>query len=384
MAINFNNIGRMLDLPINQADNKPATQNLNQSSGVDSIGFLPKVKDILSLGSKLFPKLGSNTTSLTPRAGFPENPLSFDNLKYLLKLVAGTIPLTSKLTPDLKNDGKLEQYPKGQNLPTVPKVYAVNGIATNELTRADMGNKTAQFLNKNVNFINNSTEGPAIDLLQCAKELFLGIPTKPTETLANAIYKDLTKNPPEKLQLVGYSQGTIMTTHAVSLAITKMKENGYSDSQIKQLMSENVRVALTGCPVDLTNPGHVVGNVPPGPRTASSKTIGDYFTTEDIFLSGKGEPYGTKINREQGPGELSRPNFEMLRHDKDVVATVIHDFGADDIQSLKSNPGKFLGKLGSQILSQTLASVRDTLNPFGYHMYDNVYLAYMVDHKLVD
>ncbi len=381
MAVNFNN--NRFDLSLNLF-NQNRTNNTNQSSKVDSIGKLSKATDLLSLNIGLLPSLSSTISSLTPRAGFPENPLSFDNIKYLLKLVAGTIPLTSKLTPDSKNDGKLEKYPKNGNLDSVPKVYAVNGIATNGLTRADMGNKTAQALGKNINFVNNSTEGPAVDLIECAKELFLGIPSKPTVTLANEIYKNLTKNPPEKLELVGYSQGTIMTTHAVSLAITKMKENGYSDAQIKLLMSENVRVALTGCPVDLTNPAHVVGNIPPGPRTAGTKTISDYFTTSDRFLSGKGEPYGEKITREQGTGELSRANFEMLRHDKDAVSTIIHDFGADDVKDLASSPSRFLGRLGAKILDQTLNSLHDTLNPFGYHMYDNVYLAYMVDHNLVD
>jgi len=380
VGISFNN--NKFDFSLNLF-NQNRTNNTNQSSGIDLIGKLNKATDLLTLNASLLPKLNTNVSSLTPRAGFPENPLSFDNVKYLLKLVLGTIPLTSKLTPDSKNDGKMEKFPKGADLESVPKVYAINGIATNELTRADMGNKTAQALNKNINFINNSTEGPAIDLLQCAKELFLGIPSKPTETLAGEIYKNLTKNPPEKMELVGYSQGTIMTTHAVSLAITKMKENGYSDSQIKTLMSDNVRVALTGCPVDLTNPAHVVGNIPPGPRTAGSKTIADYFTTSDRFLSGKGEPYGEKIVREQGAGELKDANFEMLRHDKDPVATIIHDFGADDVKDLASKPGKFLGKLGAKLLDQTLNSVRDTLNPFGYHMYDNVYLAYMVDRNLV-
>lgn len=380
MAISFNN---KFDFPLNPF-NQNRTNSTNQSSGLDLVGKLNKATDLLTLNANLLPKLNANVSSLTPRAGFPENPLSLDNIGYLLKLVLGTIPLTSKLTPDSKNDGKLEKYPKSGNLESSPKVYAINGIATNELTRADMGNKTSQSLNKNVNLINNSTEGPAQDLLQCAKELFLGIPSKPTETLASEIYKNLTKNPPEKMELIGYSQGTIMTTHAVSLAITKMKDNGYSDSQIKQLMSDNVKVALTGCPVDLTNPGHVVGNIPPGPRTVNSKTISDYFTTSDRYLSGKGEPYGEKITREQGSGELARANFEMLRHDKDIVATVIHDFGGDDIKSLASNPGKFLGRLGAQLLDKTLASVKDTLNPVGYHMYDNVYLAYMVDHNLVD
>ncbi|MBI4851871.1 MAG: hypothetical protein HY819_08760 [Acidobacteria bacterium] len=381
MAISFNN--NKFDFSLNLF-NQNRTNNTNQASGLDLVGKLNKATDLLTLNASLLPKLSTNVSSLTPRGGFPENPLSFDNIKYLLKLVAGTIPLTSKLTPDSKNDGKLEKYPKNGDLGSTPKVYAINGIATNELTRADMGNKTAQFLNKNVSLINNSTEGPAIDLLQCAKELFLGIPSKPTETLANEIYKNLTQNPPEKMELIGYSQGTIMTTHAVSLAITKMKENGYSDAQIKSLMSDNVRVALTGCPVDLSNPAHVVGNIPPGPRTATTKTISDYFTTSDRFLSGKGEPYGEKINREQGAGELSRPNFEMLRHDKDLVATVIHDFGKDDVKDLASSPGKFLGRLGAKLLDQTLSSIRDTLNPFGYHMYDNVYLAYMIDHNIVD
>lgn len=381
MAISFNN--NKFDFSLNLF-NQNRTNNTNQSSGIDLLGKLNKATDLLTLNSNLLPNLTNTVSSLTPRAGFPENPLSLSNIKYLLQLVAGTIPLTSKLTPDSKNDGKLEIYPKNGNLESSPKVYAVNGIATNELTRADMGNKTAQFLNKNINFINNSTEGPAQDLLQCAKELYLGIPSKPTITLANEIYKNLTQNPPEKMELIGYSQGTIMTTHAVSLAITKLKENGYSDSQIKQLMSDNVQVALTGCPVDLTNPGHVVGNIPPGPRTATSKTIADYFTTSDRYLSGKKEPYGEKITREQGSGELAKANFEMLRHDKDIVATTIHDFGGDDLQQLVSRPAKFLGRLGAELLNKTLASFKDTLNPVGYHMYDNVYLAYMVDHKLLD
>ncbi|KAF0220939.1 MAG: hypothetical protein FD167_5054, partial [bacterium] len=96
MAVNFNN--NRFDLSLNLF-NQNRTNNTNQSSKVDSIGKLSKATDLLSLNIGLLPSLSSTISSLTPRAGFPENPLSFDNIKYLLKLVAGTIPLTSKLTP---------------------------------------------------------------------------------------------------------------------------------------------------------------------------------------------------------------------------------------------------------------------------------------------
>lgn len=382
MAINFNtNSLNFLTNIENKVENKIA--NVSHTLGLDSIGKLGKTPDLLSLNASLLPSLKSNTSSLSSRAAFADNPLSFDNIKYLLRLVAGTIPLTNKLGPDSKNDGKITSYPKEGGLASSPKVYAINGIATNDLTRSDMGNETSKLLNKQVNLINNSTEGPAVDLLECAKELFLGIPSKPTQTLASEISKNLTKNPPEKMELIGYSQGTIMTTNAISMAITDLKSKGYSDQQIKQLMSDNVKVSLVGCPVDLNNSAHVIANVPPGPATANTKPLSYYFTTEDRLLSGKSAPYGEKINREKGAGELSTPNFEIVRHDTDVVATVIHDFGADDVKSLASNPVSFLGKLGAKLLSQTLTSVHDTLNPFGYHMYDNVYLNYMVDNKLV-
>jgi hypothetical protein len=380
VAINFNT--NKFDF-LSHIDNNNKTATINHSSSLDSIGKLGKTPDLLSLNASLLPTLKSNASSISSRASFAESPLNFDNIKYLLRLVAGTIPLTSKLGPDSKNDGVMTSYPKDGSLPSSPKIYAINGIATNELTRSDMGNETSKLLGKQVNLINNSTEGPAVDLLECAKELYLGIPSKPTQTLASEIYKNLTQNPPQKMELIGYSQGTIMTTNAISTAIAKMKSNGYSDQQIKQLMSDNVKVSLVGCPVDLSNPAHVVANVPPGPATASTKRLDYYFTTEDRLLSGKSAPYGEKLNREKGAGELSTPNFEVVRHDTDVVATVIHDFGANDIKDLASNPVSFLGRLGAKLLSQTLTSVHDTLNPFGYHMYDNVYLNYMVDKKLV-
>ncbi|MCS6885742.1 MAG: hypothetical protein RMM17_05235 [Acidobacteriota bacterium] len=324
----------------------------------------------------------SAATKMAKRAGFPENPLSFENVKDIGKLLLGTIPL-SGLAPDKINDGKIENYPKGGGLRSEPKVYLVNGIATNEYMRDQMGEQTAKALGSNVTFIKNATEGPITDLLQCVKELVFAVPSKPTETLANEIYKNLTAQPPQKMSLIGYSQGSIITTHALSLAITRMKQDGYSDEQIRNLMSENVRVTLVGCPVDLNNPAHTIANVPPGLPTSGTKRLDYYFTTQDRVLYGKNEPFDERITRETGPGELARPNFEIVRHDKDLVATTIHDLDLGDVFGLFKNPAEVLIRIGAQLIDDLGSSFKDTLNPVGYHMYEPVYLQHMVNRGLV-
>lgn len=372
------NISRVLDSIGDRIQN--VTENLGKIASAASVA-LARTAPSIATTTDLLPGLGSSTLDMAKRGGFPANPVSLENFKSIGQLLLGTVPL-SGLLPDKVNDGKIEQYPKDGSLGSEPKVYLVNGIATNEYMRDVMGEQTSQALGKNVTFIKNATEGPVMDLIQCVKELVFAVPSKPTETLSDEIYKNLTAEPPQKMSLIGYSQGTIVTTHALSLAITRMKEDGYSDEQIRDLMSENVRVTLVGSPVDLNNPAHTIANVPPGLPTASTKRLDYYFTTQDRQLYGKNEPFAERVTRETGPEELDRPNLEIVRHDKDLVATTIHDLDLGDIYGLFQNPAKVLSDIGAQLLDDLGSSFKDTLNPVGYHMYEPVYLQYMVNRGL--
>jgi hypothetical protein len=375
------NMGNRLAKTNNKVND--AVQNLTGNRSVEGINRLGNTPDLLAIGTQMLPSLQKSSSTIAARGGFPSNPFSLDNLKNIGQLLLGTIPLTTNLLPDFVADGKIQSYPKNSNLPSTPKTYLVNGIATNDSLRQVMGNETSKALGKKVNLINNSTDGPVLDLLQSAQELVFSVPTKPTQTLSNEIYKNLTQQPPAKMELIGYSQGTIMTTHALSLAITRMKQNGYSDAQIKGLMSANVRVALVGAPVDPNNPAHTIFNIPPGLPGANTKRLSDYFTVQDRLLDGKGEPYVENIRREQGAGELARPNFELVRHDDDLVATAIHDIKVEDLGNLFKNPIDALTKIGKDLFNDVGRSLLDTGNPVGYHMYDVVYLDYLVKNKLV-
>lgn len=358
-------------------------QELAHTKGLDAIGNKSANTDLVASKAVSLPGLDGIKSNVASRASFPSNPLSLDNFKNIGKLLLGTVPLTKYLLPDFVEDGKIETFPSSQAKSSDPKVYLVNGIATNDGGRDTMGKDTASATGKNVTFVNNSTDGPAVDLLQCVSELVFAQPTKPTTTLSNEIYKNLTSQPPQKMELIGYSQGTIITTHAISMAITRMKENGYSDDQIKGLMSNNVKVALAGCPVDLNNPAHTITNVPPGPAGPDTKRLDYYFTTEDRQIFGAGEPYTEKINRESGAGELSKPNFEILRHDKDLVATTIHDIKLKDLGDIVKDPAGLFQRIGSQLIDDLGSSFKDTLNPVGYHMYNNVYLDFMASRNLI-
>lgn len=357
-------------------------KEIAQSAAVD---LATRTQDLLSTGAAAIPGLDRLAPSLPSRASFPSNPLSLSNLKYLGRLLLGTIPLTNRLSLDLVEDGKIETYPKNGGLKSDTKVYLVNGVATNDGARATMGEQTARGLGRNVTFVNNSTTGVGFDLLQCVQELVFAKSTKPTETLANEIVKNLTSATPQKMELIGYSQGSIITTHALSLAITRMKADGYSDAEIKQLMSDNVRVALAGCPVDLNNPAHTIANVPPGMPGPETKRLDYYFTVEDRLLTGKGDrPFGEEIKRETGSGELARPNFEIIRHDKDLVATTLHDIKLSDLSDIVKDPVGLAGRLGAQVLEDVGVSIKDTINPVGYHMYDSIYLDYMINKGLIE
>lgn len=376
------NIGRVLDNISNRLQD--VTENLSkiaESTATGAIGRLAKTAQSVATTADLLPGLSSTALNVAKRGGFPANPVSLENFKSIGQLLLGTIPL-SGLLPDKVNDGKIEQYPKDGSLGSEPKVYLVNGIATNEYMRDVMGAQTSQALGKNVTLVKNSTEGPVMDLIQCVKELVFAVPSKPTETLSDEIYKNLTSEPPQKMSLVGYSQGSIVTTHAISLAIARMKENGYSDEQIRNLMSTNVRVILVGCPVDLNNPAHTIANVPPGLPTSETRRLDYYFTTQDRQLYGKSEPFTEQITRETGSEELDRPNLEIVRHDKDLVATTVHDLDLGDIYGLFQNPAQVLSDIGAQLLDDLGSSFKDTLNPVGYHMYEPIYLQYMTSKGL--
>lgn len=343
-----------------------------------TVQSLSKVQDLVSLAANLT-SARAGSSLMNARGSFPLNPagMSVDLVRNATRTLATAM---SSSMPEASYDGTMTSYPKGRDLGSEPKVYLINGINTNQAGRERIANATANRLGVNVNMIHNSTQNPVMDVIECIKQLVLGIPSKPSKTLSDEIYKNLTANPPQKMELIGESQGSIMVTHGISLAIDRMKKEGYSDEQIKSLMSENVNVKLVGTPVDLDNPLHTILNVPPGLAGIGGKRLDWYFTTEDRVLYGKGVPFDERIRGEQGkPGELSKPNFQMIRHEKDLVATVVHDLGTDDLDMLIKSPGLFLLTQGARLAYTLGGSFLEQGNAVAYHSYENVYLQYMVN-----
>jgi hypothetical protein len=80
---------------------------------------------------------------------------------------------------------------------------------------------------------------------------------------------------------------------------------------------------------------------------------------------------------------LAKPNFEIVRHDKDLVASTVHDITLQDLGDIVKNPVGLLAKLGSKLIDDIGNSLKDTANPVGYHMYDTVYVDYMVNKGLI-
>ncbi|MCS6886329.1 MAG: hypothetical protein RMM17_07080 [Acidobacteriota bacterium] len=347
-----------------------------------TIQSLSRLRDIADFASNLTgARIGSGL--LAPRGGFPISPLGYSD-----KVVEAGVKLAKALfskSPDAEYDGRIETYPKGQNLGSEPKVYIINGIQTDLAGREALAVETANKLGVNVNLIHNSTGGSGLigaakDLAECIGQLVLGIPSKPSQTLANEIFKNLTANPPKKMELIGYSQGSIMVAHAVSMAIERLKRAGYSDEQIRSLMSQSVKVKLVGTPIDISNPMHTILNVPGG------KHLSWYFTMEDRLISGRGVPFNEVVNSEAGRrGELAEANFHTIRHEKDLVATVVRDLGIDDLARLASpaTRGLYLAELGARIAYSLIGSAVEGGDPFAYHGYYNVYLPYMLSEGLL-
>ncbi|MBL8151579.1 MAG: hypothetical protein JNN15_16760, partial [Blastocatellia bacterium] len=244
MSINIGSIARGIQNQVNDLNIDSRIKNVANIT----VQNLAKAQDLLSVATGPFAGLKAARSIMNPRAAFPTpatsfSPTSVSNASRTLAAGARTA------LPESQVDGTITTYPGASS---TPKVYLINGIATDQAGRDSIGLATAAQTGRNVNLINNSTEGAVKDLLECVEQLIFGKASKPSQKLADEIVNNLTKNPPEKMDLIGFSQGTIMVTHGVSLAINRLKNMGYSDDQIKSMMSQNVTVKLVGTPVDVT------------------------------------------------------------------------------------------------------------------------------------
>jgi hypothetical protein len=326
------------------------------SAPVAGYGDLPPV----DMGAQFYEAAGSILQSVGKEIG-----KSFDNA-----------------FPDLKNDGKMETYtPDGLKTKEESNVYVLNGVDMDEAKRAGQAKDTSKMLGKNVNMIHNATAGLPLDAVEYVKETFLGIPSPASQKLSDEMYKKLTSNPPQKVEVIAYSQGSMQATQALSLTVARLKKDGMSDEEIRGRMSTYVDVTFVGTPVDPNNPLQLSWNVPPGVPNGQHR-LDWYFKTEDVVLHGKNPPSSQTITKNGPPGET---NFRMIRHEKDPVATWVHDTGPGDLALLATaatmGPFAFMnpffvpyaGYRAAVIVGELGLNVAEKGDPFGYHDYSNYY-----------
>jgi hypothetical protein len=290
---------------------------------------------------------------------------------------------------DFKNDGKMEKFgPDGKsNSGTESNVYVLNGVDQNEKSRNGQAEDTAKTLGKDVNMIHNATGGLFIDGIEYLKETFLGMPSPASEKLSDELYKKLTKKPPENVEVVAYSQGSTQATMALSMTVARMKKDGMTDEQIRDVMRDHVDVTMVGTPVDPNNPMQLIWNVPPGLAGIGQKRLDWYFQEQDILLHGGSPPHSDTKTTEPG-GE---PNFKMIRHEKDPVANWVRTVGPADAavlggSLLLAGPFALFNPVTSTYIGVRLVDLGSKLfvnhmeqgSVFGYHDY-NVYYSYMRD-----
>ena len=183
-----------------------------------------------------FPSTFSSPTINRP----PPPPRSADSFT-----AARAAPVAAKGRADTQHDGRLvgpdgRTHAPGTPLSQVapgngPVIIQVNGINTNlDGQQAEMGRLQQQNPNARVIGIHNATEGFGRDILQSIRDLNGAGGNAATSTLQQTILSEMRAGRP--VHLVGYSQGAIITSRALS---------GVRDTLIRE-QSQAVRAANPG------------------------------------------------------------------------------------------------------------------------------------------
>ncbi|NTX07895.1 hypothetical protein HUA74_39275 [Myxococcus sp. CA051A] len=126
--------------------------------------------------------------------------------------------------------------PKNNPNATATLIYT-NGMRTEKDKQARELQALADETGMRTIGVHNSTEGTVGDLLQAVKDK-LGKGTNPAvDTLADAVYGELKAG--RDVHLVGYSQGGLITSRALSDVARRLRiEDGMSPEQVQQTMSK--------------------------------------------------------------------------------------------------------------------------------------------------
>ena len=189
----------------------------------------------------------TSARSSSPSAAFssptinrpPPPPLRYDADSFT---AARAAPVAAKSSTDTQHDGRLvgpdgRTYPPGTPLSQVapgngPAIIQVNGINTNLAgQQAEMARLQQQNPNARVIGIHNATEGFGRDILQSIRDLGGAAGNAATRSLQQTILGELRAGRP--VHLVGYSQGAIITSRALS---------GVRDTLIRE-QSQAIRAA---------------------------------------------------------------------------------------------------------------------------------------------
>jgi hypothetical protein len=121
-----------------------------------------------------------------------------------------------------------------------PTTYFTNGISTDPKGAMSSAQDLANHTGTNVVPIYNATEGTVTDILQTGLDRINLGDNKAANTLADAIYADL--NAGRKVNVVGYSQGGAIVSHALQAVDQRIKDdNGGFFGNLPIIGDENIK-----------------------------------------------------------------------------------------------------------------------------------------------
>lgn len=136
-------------------------------------------------------------------------------------------------------------------------IIYVNGILTDKATQAASLQKIADKTGASVIGVHNATAGVARDLSQCVTDKANVGHNPAVDTMADAIYGELTADPPHSVHVMAHSQGGLVTSRAIRQVKKRLRiEDGLSKKEAEQ--------RLSGLQVETF--GAAAGHYPDGPR----------------------------------------------------------------------------------------------------------------------
>lgn len=170
--------------------------------------------------------------------------------------------------------------PNNGTTPTGKTVFYVNGIQTDLAAQQASLQVIANRTGANVIGIHNSTEGFAKDVGQSALDKANLGTNPPVDTLANAIYNAAKKG--EQINVLAHSQGGLITSRAVQNATNRLREDGLSSKQARDLLSKSVNIQTFGGASLTYPPGpnyrHLVNTADPVPELLGKGDLPDKNT----------------------------------------------------------------------------------------------------------